>query len=148
MSMTGRFLIDTNILVYAYDRSEPEKQKKAADILDMLTQNNAGVLSIQTLSEFFVVTTKKIPSPLTINEAHSSIANYIRSWQIIDINSFIVLEAIRGVKVHNFSYWDSMIWAAARMNQIANVLSEDFSNNSVIEGVRFINPFKQKVVLD
>lgn len=146
--MTERFLIDTNILVYAYDRSEPEKQQKAADILDMLTQNNAGALSIQTLSEFFVVTTKKIPSPLTINEAHSSIANYIRSWQIIDVNSFIVLEAIRGVKAHNFSYWDSMIWAAARMNQIANVLSEDFSDNSVVEGVRFINPFKQKVVLD
>jgi predicted nucleic acid-binding protein len=146
--MTGRFLIDTNILVYAYDRSEIEKQKKAADILDMLTQNNAGVISIQTLSEFFVVTTKKISSPLTIDEAHSSITNYVRSWQIIDINSFIVLEAIRGVKVHNFSYWDSMIWAAARMNQIANVLSEDFSVNSVIEGVRFINPFKQKVVLD
>lgn len=146
--MTGRFLIDTNILVYAYDRSEIEKQMKAADILDMLAQNNAGALSIQTLSEFFVVTTKKITSSLTIDEAHSSITNYIRSWQIIDINSFIVLEAIRGVKAHNFSYWDSMIWAAARMNQIDNVLSEDFSDNSVIEGVRFINPFKQKVVLD
>lgn len=146
--MTGRFLIDTNILVYAYDRSEIEKQMKAADILDMLTQNNAGALSIQTLSEFFVVTTKKIPSPLTIDEAHSSITNYIRSWQIIDVNSFIVLEAIRGVKAHNFSYWDSMIWGAARMNQIVNVLSEDFSDNSVIEGVRFINPFKQKVVFE
>lgn len=146
--MTGRFLIDTNILVYAYDRSEIEKQMKAADILDMLTQNNAGALSIQTLSEFFVVTTKKIPSPLTIDEAHSSITNYIRSWQIIDVNSFIVLEAIRGVKAHNFSYWDSMIWAAARMNQISAVLSEDFSDNSVVEGVRFINPFKQKVVFE
>lgn len=148
MSMTGKFLIDTNILVYAYDRSEIEKQKKAADVLDMLIANDAGVLSIQTLSEFFIVATKKIPSPLTINEAHSSIANYIRSWQIIDVNSFIVLEAIRGVKAHNFSYWDSMIWTAARMNQIANVLSEDFSDNSVIEGVRFINPFKQKVVFE
>ena len=146
--MTGKFLIDTNILVYAYDRSEIEKQKKAADILDMLIENDAGVLSIQTLSEFFIVATKKIPAPLTIDEAYSSITNYIRSWQIIDINSFIVLEAIRGVKAHNLSYWDSMIWAAARMNQIATVLSEDFSDNSEVEGVRFINPFKQKVIFD
>lgn len=146
--MTERFLVDTNILVYAYDRSEIEKQKKAVDILNMVAESNSGVLSIQTLSEFFIVVTKKIPSPLTIDEAYTSITNYIRSWQIIDINSFIVLEAIRGVKTHNLSYWDSMIWAAARMNQIATVLSEDFSNNSIVEGIRFINPFKQNITFD
>lgn len=146
--MTGKFLIDTNILVYAYDRSEIEKQKKAADILDALVQNYAGVLSAQILSEFFIVATKKIPSPLTVDEAYTSITNYIRSWQIIDINSFIILEAIRGVKAHNLSYWDSLIWATARMNQIPTVLSEDFSNNSIVEGVRFINPFKQKAAFD
>ncbi len=114
----------------------------------MLIENDAGVLSIQTLSEFFIVATKKIPAPLTIDEAYASITNYIRSWQIIDINSFVILEAIRGVKAHNFSYWDSLIWATARMNQIPTVISEDFSDNSVVEGVRFINPFKQKVVFE
>jgi predicted nucleic acid-binding protein len=143
--MIGKFLVDTNILVYAYDRSEIGKQKKAADILDALAEIDSGILSTQILSEFFVVVTKKILSPLTAAEAYSSINNYIRSWQIIDINSFIVLEAIRGVQAHNFSYWDSMIWATARMNQIPAVLSEDFSNNSVVEGIEFLNPFKQKI---
>ncbi|MBI4699437.1 MAG: PIN domain-containing protein [Nitrospirae bacterium] len=145
--MTGRFLIDTNILVYAYDRSETEKQKKALDILDALAEANAGLLSAQILSEFFVAVTKKITSPLTVAEASSSVANYISSWQIADINSFIVIEAVRGVRAHHFSCWDSLVWATAKMNQISAVLSEDFSDNSSIEGVRFLNPFRHKIFL-
>ena len=54
----------------------------------------------------------------------------------------IVLEAIRGVKDHNFSYWDALIWATARLNQIRIVLSEDFSDHANIEGVLFVNPFE------
>lgn len=145
--MTGKFLVDTNILVYAYDRSEADKQKKALDILDVLAENSAGVLSAQILSEFFVTVTKKIPSPLSASEAYDSLNNYISSWTIVDINSFIVLEAAKGIQTHNFSYWDSLIWATARMNQIPTVLSEDFSHNSSVEGIRFLNPFIQKIIL-
>lgn len=55
----------------------------------------------------------------------------------------VVLEAVRGVCDHQFSFLDSMVWATAKMNQIPAILSEDFSNRSVIEGVRFINPFSE-----
>ena len=37
--------------------------------------------------------------------------------------------------------WDAQIWAVAYLHQIPIVLSEDFQNNQVIEGVRFLNPF-------
>lgn len=40
--MTGKYLVDANILVYAYDRSEPEKQAKAAEVLDTLARTEAG----------------------------------------------------------------------------------------------------------
>jgi predicted nucleic acid-binding protein len=60
--MTGRYLVDTNILVYAYDRSEPEKQETAIDIIDSLAKVGSGVLSPQILSEFFNVVTRKIPA--------------------------------------------------------------------------------------
>ena len=139
--MTGRFLVDTNILVYAYDISEKDKQKRAAQILNALYEIDAGVLSTQILSEFFVVATRKIQNPLTVHQALKSISNYINSWYVIDINSFVVLEAIRGVKAHRFSYWDSLVWATARMNQIPVVLSEDFSHGSTVDGVKFVNPF-------
>jgi predicted nucleic acid-binding protein len=52
----------------------------------------------------------------------------------------IVLEAARGVRDRSLSYYDAQIWATARLNQIPLVFSEDFTDGSVIEGVRFVNP--------
>ena len=88
--------------------------------------------------------TRKLAAPLTPQEGYTSISNYIRSWNMVDLTGLVVLEAVRGVRDHRLSYWDSLIWATAKMNQISTVLSEDFSSNSVIEGVRFTNPFKRK----
>ena len=142
--MTGKQLVDTNVLVYAYDRSEPEKRAQAIEILDALVKNGSGVLSPQILSEFYTVATRKLAAPLTPQEGYTSLSNYIRSWNMVDLTSLVVLEAARGARDHRLAYWDSLIWATAKMNQIPTVLSEDFSHGSVLEGVRFINPFKRK----
>ena len=52
--MADRVLIDTNILLYAYDRAEPVKQPKALAVLDRLVTWRIGVLTPQVLAEFFV----------------------------------------------------------------------------------------------
>jgi predicted nucleic acid-binding protein len=49
---------------------------------------------------------------------------------------------LRGVTEHGLSVWDAQIWAAALMNQVPVVLSEDFQHGRVVEGVRFLNPFR------
>jgi predicted nucleic acid-binding protein len=51
--MTGKVLVDSNILVNAYDRSESGKQAQAATVLDQLLITGAGILSTQVLAEFF-----------------------------------------------------------------------------------------------
>ena len=61
--MNRKIFIDTNVLVYAYDFSEPKKQAAALDSLDQLEETESGVLSTQVLSEFFVVVTRKLASP-------------------------------------------------------------------------------------
>jgi predicted nucleic acid-binding protein len=37
-------------------------------------------------------------------------------------------------------YWDSLIWATARLYSVPNVLSEDCSDGRLLDGVRFLNP--------
>lgn len=139
--MTARYLADTNLLVYAYDRSEPEKQARALEVLDELVKTGAGALSAQILAEFFNVVTRKLLKPLSVTEGYESVGNYLMSWEIMEITGPVVFEAVRGVRDHQFSFWDSMVWATARMNQIPVILSEDFSDNATIEGVKFLNPF-------
>lgn len=146
--MTERIFVDTNVLVYAYDRSERDKQGTAFTILDELVSLGAGVLSAQVLSEFFVTITRKITAPLTVQEAEVRIHNYLQSWTVVDLTELIVLEAVRGVREHSLSYWDALIWSAAKLNQIPLLFSEDFNDGSVLEGVRFINPFSEAFQLE
>lgn len=139
--MSGRILTDTNVLVYAYDRSEPGKQERALDILDRLATSQAGVVSVQVLAELYVTLTRKLSVRFEPGEAATRVSNYLQSWAVLDLTGMIVLEAIRGARAHQLSYWDAQIWATAKLNQIPAVFSEDFSDGQVVEGVRFVNPF-------
>ena len=141
--MPARILLDTNILVYAYDPTDGAKRERAIAVLEHLGAGQLGALSPQILGEFFVTVTQKIPSPLTAAEAERSLTNYVRSWIVYDLTGLIVLEAVRGLQRHRLSYWDGLIWATAKLNGVANVLSEDFSDGVLLEGVRFLNPFTE-----
>jgi predicted nucleic acid-binding protein len=139
--MSARVLVDTNVLVYAYDRSEPQKQQQALAVLDQLAQDNAGALTTQILAEFFVTVTRKLAAPLSAADAYTRIENLLLAWMVFETSALVVLEAARGVRDHQLSYWDAQIWATARLFQLPVVLSEDFATGSTLEGVRFVNPF-------
>jgi len=135
-----RTLVDTNVLLVAYDRAEPVKQPRALAVLDNLARQRMGVLTPQVLAEFYVNATHKLAPPLTQGEAYERIQNYLLAWEVLPLTGPIVLEAARGVRTHKMSYWDAQIWACARLHQVPVVFTEDFNVGSVIEGVRFINP--------
>jgi predicted nucleic acid-binding protein len=59
-----------------------------------------------------------------------------------------VLEAARGVRDHGLAYYDAQVWAAARLNKIPIIFSEDFQDGRILEGVRFANPFSQSFDLE
>ena len=60
----------------------------------------------------------------------------------------IVLEAVRGVRAYKMAYWDPQIWALARLHHISIIFTEDFNVDSVLEGVRFVNPLARDFDLD
>ncbi len=146
--MSDSVFLDTNVLVYAYDRSEPEKQRRAVELLRWLDEAGDGVISIQVLAEFFVSVTHKIAAPLSVAEAAERVQNLLAAWTVVDLTGLIVLEAVRGVRDHSFHYWDAQIWATARLNQIPVVFSEDFTPATTVEGVHFVNPFAQGFQLE
>ncbi|MBO3461032.1 PIN domain-containing protein [Aetokthonos hydrillicola Thurmond2011] len=138
--MNARVLLDTNILVYIYDSFDPVKQERAITIVDKLIQTNRAVISTQIMGEFFIATTRAKRQLLEISEASDRVRNYMNASHVVEVTQLIILEAIRGVEVHNFPYWDAQIWATARLNQISEVYSEDFNVGATIEGVKFTNP--------
>ena len=59
-------LVDTNVLVYAYDRGEYDKQRQAIRVLEHLQVSNSGRISVQSLAEFFRATTRSSRSLLNL----------------------------------------------------------------------------------
>jgi predicted nucleic acid-binding protein len=135
------YLVDTNVLVYSYDPTDAAKRQRAIVVLAQLSLRGNGTLSTQVLGEFFVTVTRKIPTPLTAAQAERSITNYVRSWTIYELTPLVVLEAVRGLQRYSRSYWDSLIWATAKLNGVPNVLSEDFGDGALLDGMRFLNLF-------
>jgi len=141
-------LIDTNLLIYLYDPNQPEKQKQSKQALEQLELTRSGRLSVQALAEFFSVATRKLSPSLTPSQALNQVTLFTRLWPIFDLTPMIVMEAGRGVRDHKLSYYDAQVWATARLNQVPVVFSEDFRDGSILEGVRFVNPFSPKFLLE
>jgi predicted nucleic acid-binding protein len=143
----NRIIVDTNVLLYAYDPGEGSKQEQAFKVLDGLAVARRGALTAQVLAEFSVGALRRLSSVLPADRLVASVQHYLRSWVVLDLTGLIVLEAIRGVRERKMSYYDAQIWASARLNQIPTVFSEDFASGSTVEGVTFINPFDRDFAL-
>ena len=141
-------LIDTNVLVYVFDRANEKNQARSVEILRSLEAAHLGYLSVQNLNEFFNVVTRKLTPPLTALQARRQVDMLINTYKILPLTTNIVVEALRGVNEHKLQIYDAQLWATARLNQIPILLSEDFQDGAAIEGVRFLNPFKEGFDLD
>ena len=139
--MPARVLLDTSVLVYAYDRREASKRDAAIALLRALVHVGETAVSVQVLGELFWTISRQIPDPLTAVEATDEVARHARTWQVVELSSDTVRTATRAVAQYGLPYWDALIWAAARLAGIPVILSEDFQDDREIEGVTFQNPF-------
>ena len=140
-SGSNAFLVDTNVLVYAHDPRDRKKQEQAFRVLESLISSERAVLSVQCLTEFFSVTTLRLPEPLEQGVAMTQVERLIRSCRILDLTPAVVLEGCRGSTEYALSIWDALIWAVGKLNQVPYVLTEDAEHQRFLEGVRFLNPF-------
>lgn len=138
-------LVDTNLLVYAYDPRDEAKNERAQQVLQRLRRSRRGVISVQSLAEFMRASQKLALSP---DDALRIVQAFAVSWPILDLTPALVFEAGRGVSRYALAYYDAQIWAAARLNQIGVIFSEDFNPGSILEGVRFVNPFTEEFEIE
>jgi predicted nucleic acid-binding protein len=135
-----RTFVDTNIIVYAYDRSAGLKHQKARKILVDLWKSGLGVVSTQVIQEFFVTVTRKLPKPMEPKSAKRVVSDLLM-WNHVRIEGPMILDAIDLHRNHGYSFWDSLIIIAAKQAECALLLSEDLAAGHTIAGVAIKNPF-------
>jgi predicted nucleic acid-binding protein len=139
--MSDRRFFDTNVLVYAYDSSEPTKQRAAQELLREGLETGHASISAQVLGEFFVTVTRKIRHPLTVPEA-AELLERLALLPIVAIDWPTIKQAVGVQERYGLSYWDSLVIAAAQRAGCARVISEDMNAGQSYEGVVVQNPFK------
>lgn len=133
--------VDTNILVYAHDRSDATKHALARESIEALWDGGSGVLSTQVLQELYAVATSRWKLAMTHAEARELVALYAQ-WRVVHIEPSLILTASRLAEDHRLSIWDALILESARVAGATHVLTEDLQDGAVIGGVRIENPFR------
>lgn len=141
-------LMDTNLLLYAYDTADVPRSELALSVLKHLHETQTGRLSVQCLAEFFGVSTRRLKPPLEPDQALEQIDLWADAYPVLDLTVAVVREAGRGVRDHQLAYYDAQMWATAKLNQIQIVFTEDIPSAILLEGVRYVNPFAENFVLD
>ncbi len=138
-------LIDSNVLIYAYDETESEKHKKAKEIMNLAwSKQRVLAFSTQNLSEFFSVITTKIQKPVELKIAFRIISDisYFSFFKIFKFSTREILDAILFVEKFKIDYWDALIVAVMHKNNIHTIITENESDFKKIPWLTVINPFK------
>jgi len=137
--MAETYFIDTNILVYAHDRSDEEKHLRARRLVEQLWENGQGVLSTQVLQELCINLMGKMAKPFSLAEVREIIWDYLR-WRIVVNTPDSVLRALDLEARYKISFWDALIVQAAESAAATVLYSEDLSAGQSYGTVRVVNP--------
>lgn len=103
-----------------------------------------AVVSPQVIVEYFDVTTRPrgvLPAVFSKDDALRAIEAILASCRCLDLTAITAFAAARAANRYQMRIFDAHIWAAARVNGIETILTEDAQSRAAIEGVRYVNLF-------
>ncbi|MBV9079021.1 MAG: PIN domain-containing protein, partial [Methylobacteriaceae bacterium] len=136
--MTADGMVDTNVVVYAASRLA-EDRPKTEIARSLLLQPGIG-LSAQVLQEFIVVTTRKVRSPWSLDQALDWVET-LEDYPCLPVDGALVRYGAELALRHQISYWDAAILAAAHRLNASTLYTEDLSHGQAYGSVRVVNPF-------
>lgn len=139
--MNGPVFVDTNVLVYLRDSTEPEKQRAAAEWMGRLWESGSGRVSGQVLREYYVTVTAKLEPGLRPAEAREDVTA-LGAWKPLHADADLFEEAWSAQDRFGFSFWDAMVVAAARRLGCDTLLTEDLQDGQDLDGLVVRSPFE------
>ncbi len=138
--MTAPVFVDTNILVYRHDSSDPIKQSRADEWLTSLARHRSARVSYQVLQELYATLTRKLQPAFERGEAQQIVRD-LAVWHPVTIDLAIVEGAWVAQERFMLSWWDALIVAAAASCGCGALVTEDMQHGQSFDGVRVVNPF-------
>jgi predicted nucleic acid-binding protein len=137
--MADKYFVDTNILIYAHDRSTGLKHERARQIIERLWTSGQGVLSTQVLQELCINLRRKVARPLPVEEIRQLLQDYL-SWEIVVNAPEAVIQALEIEARYKTSFWDALILQAAGQSGATILYSEDLATGQSYGSIQVVNP--------
>ncbi len=139
--MNGKYFLDTNILVYSFDHRARQKQTKSQELIEAALQEHLGIISTQVLQEFLNVATTKFSRPLSALDTYRYLDSVLAPLCEVYPSLAHYRQALNIQTETHYSFYDSLIIAAAIHANCDILYSEDFQHDQKIRGLRIVNPF-------
>ncbi len=134
-----KVFIDTNIIIYANDKRDKEKQTKALKVVTNLMKSNGGTISTQVLQEYAFVASKKL------NQRHDVILRQLKlleSFEVIRQSPEMIRRAVEIMHSYQINFWDACIISNAEYANCSIIYSEDLHTGQYYSGIKVENPLE------
>ncbi len=136
--MNAPVFVDTNVLIYAMDEADRDKQDAARRWRTALWETRRGRTSFQVLEEFYAKVTKKWPAAR--EQARAEVRDLL-AWRPVQVEGEVIERAWKLQDRYRLSFWDALIVAAAKSASCRYLLTEDLQSDQSLDGVRVVDPF-------
>jgi predicted nucleic acid-binding protein len=136
--MTGPVFVDSNVFLYALDKADPKKQQAARNWRAELWKSRRGRVSFQVLGEFYVNAVRN--QPAARDEVRAEVRDLL-AWNPVIADGMLLEQGWKIQDRYQFSYWDALIVAAAKVCGCHYLLTEDLQSGQKLDGIEVVNPF-------
>lgn len=133
--------IDSNVFVYLFDSTDSRRQGIAREVVEEHIASGTGVISFQVVQEVLNVATHKMERPLTGTDAIAFFDTILAPLWRVYPSAELYRRAIEVKVRYRYSFYDSLIIAAAQEGGCTRLLSEDLQSGQTIGGLTVVDPF-------
>lgn len=139
--MSGDFL-DTNVLIYLLDEHAPRKQATSRRIIEQALRDGGGVIGHQVVQETLNVLRRGLTVAITPLDLRAVYADLLLPlWRVAPSPSMYDRALDVGDR-YGYSFYDSLIIAAAIEAGCDRILSEDLQHGQRIDNLVIEDPFR------
>jgi predicted nucleic acid-binding protein len=143
--MSGKYFLDANVFVYCFDRRDRRKQRRAETLVGQALDDHLGVISAQVVQEFLNVATSKFARPMSRDESGLYLDTVLSPLCETFPTIALYREALDLQAATGYSFYDSLIIAAALESGCRTLYSEDLQDGQSIRELKIFNPFRKPV---
>jgi predicted nucleic acid-binding protein len=133
---------DSNLLVYIFDRRDEHKRVIARRTVARALATGSASISFQVVQETLNAITTKLPDPLNRGDAERFLERVLMPLWRVNPSQALYQSALRIQGRYGFSFYDSLIVAAALEAGCDRLMTEDLHDGQRIEGLTIVNPFR------